>query len=133
MRGKSPRSSAAANEMTPSTIPNSPKTGTQSDPLERLAGESTTFALPADGRDVRAKRQGILSMLFDRRLLLRFLNGVVLAAIDLVLLFSSLMIALRLKTVLVTDPTTFDASFDYAVRVLPFAALIMLLKQEGQQ
>lgn len=101
------------------------------DPLEQLAAESSTFVRESSGRDVRAKRQSILTMLLDRRLLTRFLNGVVLAAIDLVLLFSSLLIALRVKTLLVTDLTTFQQSYDYAVEVLPFAALVMLLLFAG--
>jgi exopolysaccharide biosynthesis polyprenyl glycosylphosphotransferase len=81
----------------------------------------------ADARDVRAKRQSLVSVLFDRRVLLGLVNAVVLAIVDLALLFAALMLALRLKTVFVTDPTTFDQSWDYAIDVLPFAALVMLL------
>lgn len=118
--------------MTSKTITDPRDTSTQAaDPLEQLAAESTTFSREADGRDVRAKRQSILTMLLDRRLLMRFLNGVVLATIDLVLLFSSLLIALRVKTLLVDDPTTFSQSYDYAIEVLPFAALVMLLLFAG--
>ena len=58
----------------------------------------------ADGRDVRAKRQSLVSIIFDRHLLMRFFNGVVLAAMDLVLLFASLLIALRVKTALIDRP-----------------------------
>ena len=81
----------------------------------------------AEVRDVRAKRQSLVSVLFDRRVLLGLVNGLVLAVVDLALLLAALLIALRLKTVFVDDPTTFDQSWDYAVDVLPFAALVMLL------
>lgn len=81
----------------------------------------------AEVRDVRAKRQSLVTVLFDRRVLLGLVNAVVLAAVDLLLLLAALMIALRLKTVFVDDPTSFSASWDYAVNVLPFAALVMLL------
>lgn len=119
--------------MTPGTIPNERGSEAEQteDALNRLAAESAAFASDAEGRDVRATRKGLISMLLDRHFLLRFLNGVALAAIDLVLLFSSLLIALRVKTVLIDDPTTFDQSFDYVVDVLPFAALVMLLLFAG--
>jgi exopolysaccharide biosynthesis polyprenyl glycosylphosphotransferase len=106
--------------MTPSTLP---------EPQDRTAFEHST-SLPADSggpRDFRAKRQSLLSIIFDRRLLLRFFNGVALALMDLALLFASLVIALRVKTLLTTDPTTFSESIDYTRDVLPFAALAMLL------
>lgn len=83
------------------------------------------------GRDLRAKRQGLFSILTSRQLILRFINGVMLAAMDLVLLFASLMIALRLKTVLTTDASTLTDSYHYAKDVLPFAALVMLLLFAG--
>lgn len=118
--------------MTSKTIPTPRDTEAETaDPLEQLASESSAFVRESGGRDVRAKRQSIFTMLLDRRLLTRFLNGVVLAAIDLVLLFSSLLIALRIKTLLVTDLTTFQQSYDYAIEVLPFAALVMLLLFAG--
>ncbi|MFT4049291.1 MAG: sugar transferase [Solirubrobacterales bacterium] len=110
--------------MTPSTLP---------DTDDRSAFDKSA-ALPPDpidSRDVRAQRRGLFAMLFERGLLLRFANGVVLAAIDLVLLFASLMIALRVKTLFTGDTSTFDNSYDYAVRVLPFAALVMLLLFAG--
>lgn len=91
-------------------------------------------ALPPESpglRDVRAKRQSLLSIIFDRHLMMRFVNGIALAILDLALLFASLLIALRVKTVLTTDPTTFSASVDYAWNVLPFAALAMLLLFTG--
>ena len=76
---------------------------------------------------MRAKRQSLLSIIFDRSLLMRFVNGVALAVMDLALLFASLVIALRVKAGLTTDPTTLSGSVDYAWDVLPFAALAMLL------
>ncbi len=116
----------------PGTNPRGPKADSDiDDPLARMATESAAFSREANGRDVRAQRKSMLRMLFDRRLVMRFVNGVVLALLDLVLLFSALLIALRVKTLLVVDPTTFDQSFDYAVEVLPFAALVMLLLFAG--
>lgn len=84
-----------------------------------------------DSRDVRAKRRGLLRMLFDRGLLLRAANGLLLALMDLALLFASLLIALRVKTWVTTDATTLSTSIDYARDVLPFAALVMLLLFAG--
>ncbi|MGK2878491.1 MAG: sugar transferase [Solirubrobacterales bacterium] len=110
--------------MTPSTLP---------EPKDRTAFEQST-ALPngnAGLRDVRAKRQSLVSIIFDRHLLMRFFNGVALAAMDLVLLFVSLVIALRVKAALTTDATTLDASITYAREVVPFAALVMLLLFTG--
>lgn len=85
----------------------------------------------ADDRDVRAQRRGLLSMLLDRRLVLRFVNGVMLAAIDLILLFASILIALRMKVAFTADDTPLQSSYDYAVDVLPYAALVMLLLFSG--
>src|SRR5262245_22175907 len=110
--------------MSPMTLP---------EQQERTALEHSS-ALPAHGpgdRDVRAQRKSLLSILLDRRLILRFVNGVALAAMDLVLLFASLMIALRVKTVFTSDSTTLRESYDYAIDVLPFAALAMLLLFSG--
>ena len=81
----------------------------------------------SDVRDVRAKRQSLVTVLFDRRVLLGLVNAVVLAVVDLALLLAALMLALRVKTAFVNDPTTLDQSWDYAIDVLPFAALVMLL------
>lgn len=110
--------------MAPSTLPE------QKDP--------TAFAqsndLPVEtvgGRDLRAKRKGLLAILTSRQLLLRFANGSVLAALDVLLLFASLMIALRIKSVLTADTSTLSDSYSYAVDVLPFAALVMLLLFAG--
>jgi exopolysaccharide biosynthesis polyprenyl glycosylphosphotransferase len=83
--------------------------------------------LGSDTRDVRAQRRGLLRMLFDRHLVLRAVNALLLAAMDLALLFASLLIALRVKTLFTDDPTTLSRSADYAWDVLPFAALVMLL------
>lgn len=91
-------------------------------------------ALPTElhgSRDVRAQKRGLLAMLLDRQLLLRFLNGLTLAAIDLLLLFASLMIALRVKTISTADASSLQDSYGYAVKVLPFAALVMLLLFAG--
>ncbi len=110
--------------MTQSTFPESKD---QAAPL-------ASAALPAQGtggRDLRATRQGLFSILTSRQLLLRFANGVLLAAMDLLLLFASLMIALRLKTTLLSEDITLADSYDYAVGVLPFAALVMLLLFAG--
>ena len=110
--------------MTQSTLP---------EQQDRTAFEHST-ALPTGSaglRDVRAKRQSLLSIVFDRRLLLRFFNGVALAVMDLALLFASLVIALRVKAGLTSDPTTLSDSVDYAWDVLPFAALAMLLLFSG--
>ena len=96
-----------------------------------LAAAHDEFVERPDARDVRAKRPPLYSILLDRRLVLRFVNGVALAAMDLVLLFASLVLALRVKTVALGDTTTLDASIDYARRVLPFAALVMLLLFSG--
>jgi exopolysaccharide biosynthesis polyprenyl glycosylphosphotransferase len=85
----------------------------------------------SDGRDLRANKQGLIQILFSRALLLRFANGVALAALDLALLFASLLIALRVKSVLTPDQSSFDDSYSYAVNVLPFAALVMLLLFAG--
>jgi exopolysaccharide biosynthesis polyprenyl glycosylphosphotransferase len=110
--------------MTPSTLP---------EQQDRSAFEHSN-ALPPEGfgqRDVRAKRQRVLAILFDRHLLMRFANGVALAAMDLILLFASLIIALRVKTIVTTDATSLRESYDYARDVLPFAALAMLLLFSG--
>ena len=107
----------------PSTLPE------QQDPQTSLP--PARFVEGGDARDLRAKRQGLLTMLFDRNLLLRFVNGVVLAALDLALLFASLLIALRLKEVVTNDSTSLRQSSDYAWNVLPFAALVMLLLFAG--
>ncbi|MBJ7354930.1 MAG: sugar transferase [Thermoleophilaceae bacterium] len=110
--------------MTQSTLPEQKK---------RTAFEQSA-ALPPENsgsRDVRAKRQSLLSIIFDRALLMRGLNGVALALMDLALLFASLVIALRVKAGLTTDPTTLSGSVDYAWDVLPFAALAMLLLFSG--
>jgi exopolysaccharide biosynthesis polyprenyl glycosylphosphotransferase len=91
-------------------------------------------ALPpetADGRDLRATRQGLLQILTSRAFLLRVVNALTLAALDLLLLFASLLIALRLKTLLTADASSFDNSYNYAADVLPFAALVMLLLFAG--
>lgn len=110
--------------MSPSTLPE--PTGT--------AARNRSDALPPEvpgGRDLRAQRQGLFAILTSRSLLLRFANGLALAALDLALLFASLMIALRVKTLLTSDPTDFSSSYDYAIEVLPFAALVMLLLFAG--
>lgn len=105
--------------------------------LEKTAAEveapRSVSSLPptSDGRDLRARRQGLFAILTSRRLILRLVNGLVLAAIDLLLLFVSLLIALRVKTLLTDDPTPFATSYDYTVEVLPFAALVMLLLFAG--
>ncbi len=89
------------------------------------------FVERADARDLRAKRQPLLAMLFDRSLVLRTVNGLVLAALDLTLLFASLVIALRVKSLLLGESTSLTSSIDYAYDVLPFAALVMLLLFAG--
>jgi exopolysaccharide biosynthesis polyprenyl glycosylphosphotransferase len=99
------------------------------EPQDRTAFEHSS-ALPPEGfaqRDVRAQRKSLISILLDRHLLMRFFNGVALAAMDVVLLFVGLMIALRVKTAVTSDATTLRESYDYARDVLPFAALAMLL------
>ncbi|MBJ7459562.1 MAG: sugar transferase [Thermoleophilaceae bacterium] len=110
--------------MNPSTLP---------EQKDRSAFEHST-ALPNGNtvlRDVRAKRQSLVSIIFDRHLLMRFFNGVALAAMDLVLLFASLVIALRVKAALTADATSLDGSISYAQEVVPFAALVMLLLFSG--
>ncbi len=84
-----------------------------------------------DGRDLRANRQGLITILTDRRLIARSANGLLLAAIDLLLLTVSLMLALRTKVALTADQSTFDSSIRFAVDVLPLAALVMLLLFAG--
>lgn len=110
--------------MSPSTLP-------ESKDQTALASSAALPPETAGGRDLRAQRQGLFSILTSRSLILRFINGVALAALDLVLLLASLMIALRVKTVLTSDPTSFSSSWDYAIEVLPFAALVMLLLFAG--
>lgn len=110
--------------MSPSTLPE------QQDRTALEPGPVLPPRAPGD-RDVRAQRKSLLAILLDRRLILRFVNGLVLAAMDLLLLFASLMIALRVKTAFTSDPTTVRQSYDYAVEVLPFAALAMLLLFSG--
>lgn len=95
--------------------------------LPTLAAQGEGFVEGSDARDVRAKRQSLFSILTNRALVLRALNGLALVAIDLALLFSALVIALRLKTAVTSDTTTFRESIDYGWDVLPFAALVMLL------
>jgi exopolysaccharide biosynthesis polyprenyl glycosylphosphotransferase len=101
--------------------------------VEKSNAPHNVRSLPAitAGRDLRARRSGLFAILTNRRLILRLINGLVLAAIDLFLLFASLLIALRLKTVLTSDPTSLATSYDYTVAVLPFAALVMLLLFAG--
>ncbi len=111
--------------ITPSTLPEEKR---------RSAYEHSTSLPPenSDQRDVRAKRQSLVSIIFDRGLLMRFVNGVALALMDLALLFASLVIALRVKAGLTAnDFTTLRESYDYAWDVLPFAALAMLLLFSG--
>lgn len=80
-----------------------------------------------EGRDLRAKRTRTLSVLTDRRTLLGAANALTLAALDLLLLFVSLVFALRFKVLVLDEATTFKTSVEYAKNVLPFAALVMLL------
>lgn len=104
-------------------------TSTLRKPRENPAREQSRKLPPetADGRDLRAQSQSLWSILTSRRFVLRAVNGLVLAALDLLLLFASLMIALRVKSLLTSEATSLRDSFDYTVNVLPLAALVMLL------
>lgn len=105
--------------MNPSTLPKPQP--------EPLASSTTLPPETTDGRDLRAKRQGLFRTLTDRHLLARLANGLLLAAIDVLLLTASLMLALRTKAAFTSDVSTFSDSIDYAINVLPLAVLVMLL------
>jgi exopolysaccharide biosynthesis polyprenyl glycosylphosphotransferase len=96
---------------------------------DRTAFERSAALPPqvAGRRDVRARGPRLISILLDRHLLTRFANGVVLAVIDVTLLFAALVAALRFKSVVIDDGTSVSNSVAYARDVLPFAALAMLL------
>src|SRR5262245_7519136 len=110
--------------MTQETIEQNP-TGALPDSETRVSTGTERAAAPefvglTDARDLLAKRPPLISILFDRRLVLRAVNGVVLAALDLTLLFASLVIALRVKTVILGQDSSLRDSIDYAYDVLPF-------------
>ncbi|MFY9489060.1 MAG: sugar transferase [Solirubrobacterales bacterium] len=84
-----------------------------------------------NGRDVRARRPALISMMFQRSTLTRVANTIVLAALDLALLFAALVIALVTKNIGIGSEVKLDDSVDYAINVLPFAALVMLLLFTG--
>lgn len=100
-------------------------------PIELSLGDSGTgeaaFVERSNARDVRAKRPPLLAVLLNRSQLQRAANAIVLAALDLSLLFAALVIALIVKSSLIGEGTRLDAATDYAYEVLPFAALVMLL------
>jgi exopolysaccharide biosynthesis polyprenyl glycosylphosphotransferase len=100
-------------------------------PQQSDVSDAPDFVERQSARDVRAKRQPLLKILFERRLVLRFVNGVTLAAMDLLLLFASLVIALRVKTMILGEDSSLHSSVNYAYDVLPFAALVMLLLFSG--
>ncbi|MBI4897694.1 MAG: sugar transferase [Actinobacteria bacterium] len=80
-----------------------------------------------NARDLRAKRPPLLAVLFKPSQLRGAANGIVLAALDLSLLFAALVIALTVKSTLIGDGAKLDHAVSYAYDVLPFAALVMLL------
>jgi exopolysaccharide biosynthesis polyprenyl glycosylphosphotransferase len=96
-------------------------------PLSDLRADDEEFVERSNARDVRAKRPPLLAMLFRRSQLRRAANGLVLAALDLTLLFAALVIALSVKTLLIGAGARLDEAINYARNVLPFAALVMLL------
>lgn len=78
-------------------------------------------------RDLRAKRPPLVAVLFNRSQIQRLANGLVLAALDLILLYTALMVALAVKAQVVDGELKLQSASDYAIEVLPFAALVMLL------
>lgn len=98
-------------------------------PLE-IPGAPTArapFVERENARDLRAKRPPLVAVMFNRSQIQRLLNGLVLAAMDLFLLYSALIVALVVKSRIVVDAWRLQEASDYAVEVLPFAALVMLL------
>jgi hypothetical protein len=73
--------------MNQETIEKTPADG--SSELNSIGAVDTSFVERQAARDVRAKRQPLIKMLFERRLVLRTANGLLLAAMDLLLLFAS--------------------------------------------
>ncbi len=85
------------------------------------------FALLPDARDVRAKRPPLLKTLFQRAALTRFANSLVLMAIDLLLLFAAIVIALVLKSLALGHGLQIDLWIGQAENMAPFASLVMVL------
>jgi exopolysaccharide biosynthesis polyprenyl glycosylphosphotransferase len=108
--------------MTPETIETN-----QELPAGAALKKHPEFVERQDARDVRAKRPPLYSILFQRDTLIRAANALVLMALDLSLLFASLVVALVVKSVLIGSGAELDAAVDYAYNVLPFAALVMVL------
>ncbi|MBK5231289.1 MAG: hypothetical protein JJE27_08980, partial [Thermoleophilia bacterium] len=96
-------------------------------PFSGLRSDVDAFVERSNARDVRAKRPPLLAVLFRRSQLRLAANGLVLAALDLTLLFAALVTALAVKSSLIGAGTRLDAAMNYAYDVLPFAALVMLL------
>lgn len=91
--------------------------------LEVLAGDSD--------RDIRAKRPHLITTLFRRETILRAVNALSLAVLDVGFLFSALVLALVGKSLLIGEGATWGESSDYARAVLPYAALVMVLQFTG--
>lgn len=85
------------------------------------------FVERENARDLRAKRPPLVAVMFNRSQIQRLLNGLVLAALDLVLLYAALTIALAVKSRVIGESWLLQEASDYAIEVLPFAALVMLL------
>lgn len=85
----------------------------------------------SESRDLRASRPSLLRYVTSTTMLLRGLDAMLLAVMDVVLLFASLMIALRIKTLLLGEDIALSSTFEYAKNVLPIAALVMLLLFAG--
>ena len=85
------------------------------------------FVERGNTRDLRAKRPPLVAVMFNRSQIQRLANGLVLAALDLLLLYGALMIALLVKSQVIDGELKLQSASDYAVEVLPFAALVMLL------
>lgn len=96
-------------------------------PENGLLSAASDFVERSDARDVRAKRPPLIAVLFQRATITRTLNGLALAALDLSLLFSALVIALVVKSQLLTGVAELNEATTYAYDVLPFGALVMLL------
>lgn len=99
----------------------------QKPPDDQPQQRSDLFVVHADARDMRAKRPPLARLLLQRSTLTRLLNGTLLMALDLSLLFAAVVIALTGKSLARGYGWHVETWVNQAQDMAPFAALVMVL------